>query len=771
MNNKDYFKKAVEKIGSLNSLILVMESYNINFRKDASGYYTNCVFHNDKTPSLRLGDKGNRAIYNCFGCGEQGDIINFICKMDNVDNMAALKKAYDILGLELNFNIKIIGDNKVKNFKKYIRKSKFKIVKDEDIYILDDIYIYGDETNKPLYCKIKYKNENGKKYFVTKYLSEIDIGFKYGESKDFERCRKVIYNLWQIKKAVSQDSWIFFVEGEKDVETLKKLNIPATTIYTKKWEVFYNNDLKNAKIAFIGDSGKSGKEFKNFVVEKLKKCCKGLKIIDLPGLEKIGNGKNKDVTDWLESGKTCEDLKILLRKSLNILDKNILQQDEKGIYKILNEIKNNEENEVKYNLTNFKIIDAILLRNEDTNEQIIKMNILSSNKRISTVEADARELFSDIKVFRKHLGIYNIFYGDTYDFIRFHQWILSYFIKEEISIFTKTGIRKINNEYVLITNKGILKQNGCFYTDIRSINTTHNIDFTDVKVLNKNEAEKLSKYLFDFNSKENVYNTLGLGVANMLNYFVRQSSLDSLPILQNVGESNSGKSKALTILKLLFNNTNSSISLLLSTDISLVKSLDETYLPVFLDEVKISKMSNCKINSLENHILGITEGYENNMYSDDFTLHKFMYNASLIMCGEEVNDLSVKNRSNVVFYNSSNFNNKGWESVDFLCNSEEGKDLLRRFSKSLYLEVLNNYTDENFVHEYLMTKCRYNFEEKPCLHNSKKINTIVYTMMGLELISDTFKCLGVDINEIVNLEEAFNIIANIQVGDVENIYS
>ena len=759
MNNKDYFKKAVEKIGSLNSLILVMESYNINFRKDSSGYYTNCIFHNDKTPSLRLGDKGNRAIYNCFGCGEQGDIINFICKMDNVDNMTALKKAYNILGLELNFNIKTISDNKVENFKKYIRKSKFKIVKDEEIYILDDIYIYGDENNKPLYCKIKYKNEDGKKYFITKYLSEIDIGFKYGESKDFERCRKVIYNLSQIKKAVSQDSWIFFVEGEKDVETLKKLNIPATTIYTKKWEVFYDNDLKDSKVAFIGDSGKSGKEFKNFVVEKLKKCCKGLKIIDLPGLEKIGNGKNKDVTDWLESGKTCEDIKILLKKSLNILDKNILQQDEKGIYKISNEIKNNEEIEVRYNLTNFKIIDAVLFRNKDTNEHIIKMSILSSDKIISTIEADARELFSDIKVFRKHLGIYNIFYGDNYDFIRLHQWILSYFIKEEISIFTKTGIRKINNEYVLITNKGVLKKNGCFYTDMRSINMTHNVDFTDVKVLNKNEAEKLSKYLFNFNSKKNVYNTLGLGIANMLNYFVRQSSLDNLPILQNVGESNSGKSKALTILKLLFNNTNPPISFLLSTDISLLKSLDETYLPIFLDEVKISKISNCKINSLENHILGITEGYENNMYSDNLTIHKFMYNASLIMCGEEINYLSVKNRSNIVFYNSSNFNNEGWESVDFLCNSEEGKELLRRFSKSLYLQVLNNYTDENFVNEYLMTKCRYNFEEKPFLHNSKKINTIVYTMMGLELIRDTFKCLGVDIN--LNLEEAFNIISNI----------
>jgi|GEM_PF-2263452 len=758
MENKDAFKEAVDEIRSLNCLISIMQNYNMNLKKDNTGYYTNCVFHNDKTPSLRLSDKGNRAIYHCFGCGEQGDIINFICKMENLDNTTALRKAYDILGRELKYNT--IRDNKVENFKTFIKTNQSTIIKNKETYNLEEIYIYFDKDKKPLYCKTKYKNLFGKKYFITKSLIEMDIGYKYGEHKDFEQCKKVLYNLVEIKKAISKDDWIFFVEGEKDVKTLSKLNFPTTTIYTKKWQNSYDEDLKNAKVIFIGDSGRSGQEFKNFIVEKLKKCCKGLKIIDLPGIENIGDGKNKDVTDWLESGKTSKELLQIVKRSLNILDKNTLQQDENGIYETIDKIENGEVKESRRNLSNFKIIDVTLYRNEDNNDQIIKLN-LKSNNRQSIIEADARECFSDVRIFRRYLGIDYIFYGKIQDLIKLQQWIINYFIKEDIAIFTRTGIRKINDEYVLVTNKGILKANGDFDTTRKAINTIHNIDFTNLNILNKDEAERLSKYLFNFNSKENIYNTLGLGVANILNTFARESSMDNLSILQNLGESKSGKSKALKILRLLFNNTNPAISLPISTDFELLKSFDETYLPVFLDEVKISKVSDCKMNFLSNHIRAITEGYENTKVTENLDLQKFAYNASLIISGdEEIQENAVKNRSNIVWYAISNFTREEKESVEFLCNSEEGKELLRRFSKSLYLRVLNYYIDGAFDNEYLVTRFKYDFDEKLSLSNSREINTATYTMMGLELIYNTFESLGVGINKIINLEEASDIIIN-----------
>ena len=540
MENKDTFKNAVDEIRSLNCLISIMQNYNMNLKKDNSGYYTNCVFHNDKTPSLRLSDKGNRAIYHCFLCRVIFKGFNFICKMENKANVTALRKAYDILGRELKYST--INDNKVENFKNFIKTNQSTIIKNKETYNLEEIYIYFDEDKKPLYCKIKYKNLFGKKHFITKSLIEMDIGYKYGDHKYFEQCKKVLYNLLEIKKAISKDDWIFFVEGEKDVETLSKINLPATTICTKKWKSSYDEDLKNAKVIFIGDSGRSGQEFKNFIVEKLKKCCKGLKIIDLPGLENIGDGKNKDVTDWLESGKTSKELLQIVKKSLNILDKNTLQQDEDGIYEVIDKIENEEVKESRRYLTNFQIIDVTLYRNEDNKDQIIKLNI-KSNHRQSIIEADARLCFSDLKIFRRYLGIDYIFYGEIQDLTKLHQWIINYFIKEDISIFTRSGIRKINDEYVLVTNKGTLKSNGEFDITRKSINTIHNIDFTNLDILNKDEAEILSKYLFNFNSKENIYNTLGLGAANILNTFARESSMNNLPILQEFGERKRGKSK------------------------------------------------------------------------------------------------------------------------------------------------------------------------------------------------------------------------------------
>lgn len=43
---------------------------------------TTCPFHEDSDPSLILNNKRN--VFHCFGCGEKGDIITFIKKMENL---------------------------------------------------------------------------------------------------------------------------------------------------------------------------------------------------------------------------------------------------------------------------------------------------------------------------------------------------------------------------------------------------------------------------------------------------------------------------------------------------------------------------------------------------------------------------------------------------------------------------------------------------------------------------------------------------------------
>ena len=103
---------------------------------------------------------------------------------------------------------------------------------------------------------------------------------------------------------------VYFVEGEKDADTLNKLGLTTTTILAKTndekvWNK-YKMQLQNSKIVFIGDTGKAGEEFKQLVWEHLKDVIQTFKVVDLPGLKEMGD--NKDVTDWLEAGHTKDEL-------------------------------------------------------------------------------------------------------------------------------------------------------------------------------------------------------------------------------------------------------------------------------------------------------------------------------------------------------------------------------------------------------------------------------------------------------------------------------
>ncbi len=61
-----------------------------------------CPFHNEKTPSFHIDD--HRGVYKCFGCGETGDMFNFIQKHDNIKDFP---KTMEILSSMLGFEIEI----------------------------------------------------------------------------------------------------------------------------------------------------------------------------------------------------------------------------------------------------------------------------------------------------------------------------------------------------------------------------------------------------------------------------------------------------------------------------------------------------------------------------------------------------------------------------------------------------------------------------------------------------------------------------------------
>lgn len=63
--------------------------YQGNLRVNGSRLLGLCPFHEEKTPSFFIFTNTNR--YNCFGCGKNGDVINFIEKTRKIDFKEALK--------------------------------------------------------------------------------------------------------------------------------------------------------------------------------------------------------------------------------------------------------------------------------------------------------------------------------------------------------------------------------------------------------------------------------------------------------------------------------------------------------------------------------------------------------------------------------------------------------------------------------------------------------------------------------------------------------
>jgi DNA primase len=61
-----------------------------------------CVFHNEHTPSLMLNTALNR--YKCFGCGKEGDVINFVQESQGLDFVGAVKYLLDVYCPDVNVN-------------------------------------------------------------------------------------------------------------------------------------------------------------------------------------------------------------------------------------------------------------------------------------------------------------------------------------------------------------------------------------------------------------------------------------------------------------------------------------------------------------------------------------------------------------------------------------------------------------------------------------------------------------------------------------------
>ncbi|MDB8790958.1 DNA primase, partial [Romboutsia sp. 1001216sp1] len=109
-------KDIIEEVKSRCDIVSTISQY-IELKSSGINYKGLCPFHGEKTPSFYVNE--SKQIYKCFGCGEGGDVINFVMKMENLDFIDAVKVLAQKYGIEINTNMDEESKKKLEKIKKF----------------------------------------------------------------------------------------------------------------------------------------------------------------------------------------------------------------------------------------------------------------------------------------------------------------------------------------------------------------------------------------------------------------------------------------------------------------------------------------------------------------------------------------------------------------------------------------------------------------------------------------------------------------------------
>jgi len=91
-------RSQIEEIREKIDIVNLVSKY-VEIRPAGKNFVGLCPFHHEKTPSFIVSPDIQR--YKCFGCGQSGDIFNFIQEIENLDFPETLEKLAKEAGVEL----------------------------------------------------------------------------------------------------------------------------------------------------------------------------------------------------------------------------------------------------------------------------------------------------------------------------------------------------------------------------------------------------------------------------------------------------------------------------------------------------------------------------------------------------------------------------------------------------------------------------------------------------------------------------------------------
>ena len=280
-----------QKVHSFDDFITLVESG----KGSGSGSLFHCPAHDDKNASLSVEKGDGKILVNCHAGCETEEIV------------AAL-------GLSMS---DLFLDDDDDSWKPW-----------EGTEV--EAYTYRYAEGGPVFQVVRYEMRNpshpafGEKKFCQRaYKPEhpeagtkgCPDGYVWGR-KDID---SFLYRRRKIVSAIEKGETIYFVEGEKDVQTLEDYGFVATCNpggATKgndpgaKFTQEMARTLEGADLVIIPDCDAPGRDFARAVAKRVHSKAKRVRIVELPGV-----GEGGDVTDYLNGGYAVEELEELIEEA------------------------------------------------------------------------------------------------------------------------------------------------------------------------------------------------------------------------------------------------------------------------------------------------------------------------------------------------------------------------------------------------------------------------------------------------------------------------
>lgn len=313
-----------------------------------------CPCHNDNKASLSVTNDPVKRIFkvHCLACGKE--------KTEDI---------LDAVGLTIN---DLFYDNKdtKRNWKSNIETFLNNKIK--------DCYDYTDEKGSYAYTKVRFIDKTFRFGVVSSDKTFFNMK---AVAKDANNKRiPLLYNLKDIL-SVDKSTTVFYVEGEKDVETMRSRGLVAVTAGgAADWKRQFTKYFKDLNVVIAADNDEAGKRLASEVMNDLKGVAVSVKCIT-PSTREHG-----DITDYFEDGFSVDDLKALIYNN-NTYDKDecdsnddieevaIFNSQFKNIYGSF-DIELNSKGYPLHSISNI----AEILRNDKKYSGNMKFNELSCNQ-------------------------------------------------------------------------------------------------------------------------------------------------------------------------------------------------------------------------------------------------------------------------------------------------------------------------------------------------------------------------------------------------------